>query len=169
MAKQKPQTEQKTTIRDWTEADAVLAEIAKVDQSLKKAEGEMNLKINDIQSKFQPSIDEFNAEKLKLERNLQLFCEERRDEFDKQKTKELSYGLVAFRLSTGALKTLKKWTWGSVEAFIGKSKKYQQYLIVKTSIDKNGLKADLDEKELAKIGCYIEQQEAFYYECFERK
>lgn len=169
MAKTKPQTEQKTTIKDWDEADTILNEIGKLNQNIKSEQADKNLAISKVQEKYQPGIDEMEAEKIGMARNLQLFCEERRAEFDEKKSKELSYGMVAFRLGTGALKTLKGWTWAAVEAFVGRSKKYNQYLVIKTSLNKNGLKTDLPQNELAKIGCTIEQEEAFYYECYERK
>lgn len=169
MSKAKPQEQQKSTIQDWTEADKTLKLIGVIDQKLKAETSEMNQKITSVQEKHQPTIDSLNAEKIGLERNLQLFCEERKDEFGDKKSKELSFGTVAFRLGTGALKTLKGFTWESVKLLVEKSAKFREYIITTTKINKDGLKTDLKEGELAKIGCYIAQEENFYYEAYERK
>ena len=168
MAKQKPQTEQKTTIADWNEADEIMKEIGKLNQNIKNDDADMNLAITKAQEKYQPGIDKMKEEKIGMERNLQLFCVEHRAEFDEKKSKELSYGMVAFRLGTGVLKTLKGYTWAAVEDIVQKSKKYKSFIVTKISLDKNAMKM-LPQGELAKLKCHIEQQEAFYYECFERK
>ena len=171
MAKTKPQTQQQSTIKDWQEADTNLKAIGNIDQAIKKLESEMNLKITAIQEKYQPDIDKYNEEKIGLERNLQLFCEEKRDEFDDKKSKELSFGIVSFRNSTPALKTLKGYTWEAVKNVVSKTKKYAaKFIKTKTDLNKQAiLNAGLKESELAKIGCVVTQEENFYYEYFERK
>ncbi len=171
MAKTKPQTQQETTIKDWQEADTVLRVLGTLTQKIKASESEMNLKITEIQQKHQPSLDNLNEEKIGLERNLQLFVESKRSEFDEKKSKELSFGIVSFRLSTPSLKTLKGFTWEAVKSVIAKSKKYaDQFLKTKTDLNKQAiLNANLKETELSKIGCVISQEENFYYESFERK
>ncbi len=171
MAKQKPKVDQETTIKDWQEADNLLLEIGTADQNIKKMTAEMNLKLNAIHEKYDSALDELKADKIGKERNLQLFCEEHRDEFtDDSKSKKLSFGIVSFRLGTGALKTLKGWTWKSVEEYIKKFKNLKEkYLVVKTTLNKEEMKASMNKNELAKVGCYIHQEENFYYECFERK
>ena len=171
MAKQKPQTEQKTTITSWQEADEVLKQIGNASQAIKKQESEMNLKITQVQEKFSPVIAELTEQKIGLERNLQLFCESKRDEFADKKTKELSFGSVSFRFATPSLKTLKGFTWESVKNIVKSSKKLASAFI-KTKEDLNKqaiLNADLKESELAKLGLTISQEESFYYEAFERK
>lgn len=170
MAKKKPQVDQKTTITSWEEADEQLANIGVLNQEIKKIEGEMNIKITEIQNKYQPKLAELTGEKIGLERDLQLYCEEHRSEFDEKKTMELSFGTVSFRWGTGALKTLQGWTWQSVENVIAKSRSLNdRFLIKKTILAKDLLKSELSDKELLKIGCYVHQKENFYYECFERR
>lgn len=171
MAKAKPQVDQKTTIKDWTEADNTLMEIGTADQNIKKLDAEKNLKITVIQDSYTEALDELKTEKLGLERNLQLFCEENKDDFDgDSKSKKLSFGIVSFRLGTGALKTKPGWTWKSVEEYIKRFKKLREkYLVEKTSLNKEEMKASMSIKQLDEVGCKIHQDENFYYEYFERK
>ena len=171
MAKTKPQTEQKTTILSWQEADFVLKEIGIASQNIEKQTAEMNLKITAIQEKHQPAIDEQTELKIGLERNLQLFCESKRDEFDEKKTKFLSFGSVSFRLATPSLKTLKGFTWDSVKNLIKSKKKLaESFIKIKEDLNKQAiLSSDMKESELTKLGLSISQEESFYYEAFERK
>lgn len=171
MAKTKPQEEQKSTLTSWLDADSVLQQIGSINSQLKKQEGEMNLKITKVQQAHQPEIDRLNELKIGLERNLQLYCESHREEFDGKKTKELSYGTVSFRYAPPSLKTLKGFTWEAVKAVVKGSKKLAgAFLKVKEDLDKNAiLSAELKETELAKLGLVIQQAESFYYESFERK
>ena len=171
MAKAKPQTEQKTTLNSWQEADFVLKQIGDASQEIKKNEADMNLKISKIQEAYQPKIDALNEEKIGLERNLQLFCESKRDEFNEKKTKELSFGSVSFRIATPSLKTLKGFTWESVKNIVKASKKLAgTFIKVKEDLNKQAiLTANMKESELAKLGLTVSQEESFYYESFERK
>jgi phage host-nuclease inhibitor protein Gam len=167
----KPQTEQKTTINSWQEADFVLKQIGNLSQMAKKHEAEMNLKITKIQESSQPLIDKVAEEKIGLERNLQLFCESKREEFNEKKTKELSFGTVSFRIATPSLKTRKGFTWESVKSIVKSSKKLaEKFIKVKEDLNKQAiLNADLRDSDLEKIGLIISQEESFYYESFERK
>jgi phage host-nuclease inhibitor protein Gam len=163
--------EQTTTLKDWQEVDETLRNIGILNSKLDQLTGEMNQRITEVQSKFQKTIDELNSEKIGLESNLKLYVESRRDEFSEKKSKELNWGIVSFRLSNPAVKTLKGFTWESVKLVIAKSKKYtEMFLKIKTDIDKNAILASgLSSQELAKLGVERSQTENFAYECFNRK
>ena len=163
--------EQTTTLKDWQEVDETLRNIGSLNSKLDQLTGEMNQRITEVQSKFQKTIDEINSEKIGLESNLKLYVESRRDEFAEKKSKELNWGIVSFRLSNPAVKTLKGFTWESVKLVIAKSKKYaEMFLKIKTDIDKNAILASgLSSQELAKLGVERSQTENFAYECFIRK
>ena len=164
--------EQTTTLKNWSEADDALKNIATINSKLNRLTGEMNEKVTQVQATYQPTIDELTAEKIGLETNLKLFAETRRNEdFDEKKSIELNWGIVSFRLSNPAVKTLKGFTWESVKLVILKSKKFsEQFIKIKTDIDKNAiLSSGLSSTELAKLGLERSQSENFAYECFERK
>lgn len=163
--------EQTTSLKSWMEADETLRQIGQLNSRLDKITGDMNLEITKTQSKYQPEIDKLNADKIGLEQNLKLFVESCREkDFIEKKSKELNWGIVSFRLSNPAVKTLKGFTWESVKLLISKSKKYAEiFLKTKTDIDKNAILASgLTATELSKLGVEKSQTENFAYEVFKR-
>lgn len=171
MAKTKPQTEQTTTLKSWEEVDSALKALAVISSKLMKEEASMNEDQLKIQQKYQPITDRLNAEKIGLERDIQLYCEGNKSMFDETRSFSLNYGKVGFRLGTGALKTLKGITWEAAKSLVKSSKKWRDnFLRVKEDLDKNAiLSSGLKKEELAKLGVYIHQEDAFYYEAFLKK
>lgn len=168
MAKTKPQTDQQTTLGSWSEVDSSLKAIAVIVSKIKKDEAQWNEERLKLQNKYTPVLDRYNAEKIGLERDIQLFCESQKDIFSESRSRALNYGTVGFRLGNGALKTLKGITWEAAKSLIKSSKKWREkFLRIKEDIDKNAIiTAGLKKEELAKIGVYIHQEDSFYYEAF---
>ena len=168
MAKTKPQTDQQTSLNSWSEVDSSLKAIAVIQTKIGKEESDWNEERLKLQNKYTGVLDRYNAEKIGLERDIQLFCESQKDIFAEQRSRALNYGTVGFRLGNGALKTLKGITWEAAKSLIKSSKKWREkFLRIKEDIDKNAiLSAGLKKEELAKIGVYIHQEDGFYYEAF---
>lgn len=171
MAKTKPQTEQATTLKSWEEVDSTLKAIAVIRSKIMQHESTWNDERLKLQNKYQPILDKFNAEVIGLERDVQLFCEDNKSMFDVNRSRTLNYGEVGFRKGTGALKTLKGFTWEAVKQVVKKSKKYaSQFIRIKEDVDKQAiLSAGLKKEELAKIGVYIHQEDAFFYDAYLQK
>lgn len=167
MAKVKPLTEQTSTLKSWSDVDGFLKSIAVIESKKMKEEADMNDAILAVQEQYQPGIDKLNAEKIGYERDVQLFCDKNKNEFEESRSKTLNYGLVGFRKGAGALKTLTGFTWKSVVSLLRSSKKYLPYLREKIEIDKNALiSSGMKTEQLAKIGLQIVQEDSFYYEAF---
>ncbi len=168
MAKTKPQTEQSTTLKSWEEVDSTLKALAVIKAKVMKEESDWNEDRLKLQNKYQPILDKFNAEIIGLERDVQLFCEENKSMFDTARSRALNYGTVGFRLGTGALKTLKGFTWEAVKQVVKKSKKYaSEFIRIKEDLDKQAiLSSGVKKEELAKLGVYIHQEDSFYYEAY---
>ena len=158
--------EQVTTLRNWTEVDQALNDISVRKTQVSTKEANMNSAILKIQESYQDSINSLNAEIIGLEKNVELYCLENKAEFGEKQSKELNYGIVAFRKGSGKLSTLKGFTWEAVKSIVLKSKKYREMFIkVTASLSKEAIiSAKLKETELAKIGCHIVQEENFSYE-----
>ena len=171
MAKTKPQTEQTSTLKSWAEVDSTLKSIAVIKSKVMQQEGELNDELLKAQQKHQPHIDKLNAELIGLERDVQLYCNENKEEFITQRSRELNYGVVGYRLGSGALKTLKGITWEAAKSLVKQSKKFREkFLRVKEELDKNAiLSSGMKKEELAKIGVYVHQEDAFYYEAYLKK
>ena len=168
MAKTKPQTEQSTTLKSWEEVDSTLKAIAVIKAKVMKEESDWNDERLKLQNKYQPLLDKYNAEVIGLERDVQLYCEDNKSMFDVARSRALNYGTVGFRLGTGALKTLKGFTWEAVKQVVKKSKKYAaDFIRVKEDLDKQAiLSSGVKKEELAKLGVYISQEDAFYFEAY---
>ncbi len=168
MAKTKPQTEQTTTLKSWEEVDSTLKAIAVIKAKVMKEESDWNDERLKLQNKYQPLLDKFNAEVIGLERDVQLFCEDNKTMFDVTRSRALNYGTVGFRLGTGALKTLKGFTWEAVKQVVKKSKKYAaDFIRIKEDLDKQAiLSSGVKKEELAKLGVYIHQEDAFFYDAY---
>jgi len=171
MGKVKPKTDQKTTLKDWDEVDSQLKAIATLKTKIMAEESEMNDQMLKVQQKYQPTLDKYNAELIGYERDLQLFCDERKGEFDEKRSKELNFGLVGFRKGSGALKPKQGFTWEAVKQVISKSKKFaERFLKTKIDIDKNAiLTADLKPAELDKMAVQVVVEDNFYYEAYLKK
>lgn len=168
MAKTKPQKEQETTLKSWEEVDSSLKAIAVITAKEMALEAEMNGKLQKVEQEYLPKVDRLKAEKIGLERDIQLYCEAKKDMFDESRSYSLNYGKVGFRLGTGALKTLKGITWEAAKALINSSRKWRERFIrVKEEIDKNAIQTSgMTKEQLAKIGMYVHQEDTFYYEAF---
>lgn len=168
MAKTKPQTEQTTTLKSWEEVDSTLKAIAVIKAKVMKEQSDWNDERLKLQNKYQPLLDKFNAEVIGLERDVQLFCEDNKTMFDVTRSRALNYGTVGFRLGTGALKTLKGFTWEAVKQVVKKSKKYAaDFIRIKEDLDKQAiLSSGVKKEELAKLGVYIHQEDAFFYDAY---
>jgi phage host-nuclease inhibitor protein Gam len=171
MPKTKSKAEEKSTLKNYTDVDNILRAIAIIDSKKMRLESEMNDALIKVQQKYQPQTDKLSAEKLGYVRDIELFCKQNKPEFEAQRTKMLNYGEVGFRKGTGALKTLKGFTWEAVKSVIKSSKKLaENYLRVKEEVDKSKiLTANLKPEELARMGLCIHQEDNFVYEAYLKK
>lgn len=168
MAKTKPQTDQQTTLNSWQEVDSALKAIAVITNKINKEESTWNEELMKLKNKYTALLNRYNAEKIGLERDVQLFCESQKDIFAETRSRTLNYGIVGFRLGNGALKTLKGITWEAAKSLIKSSKKWREnFLRIKEDIDKQAiLSANLKKEKLAKIGMYVHQEDSFYLEAY---
>lgn len=167
MSKQKTK-DLKTTLKTWEDVDDSLSIIADAQVSLNRTEAQMNAEILKIQKKYEPDMNHRSADILKEAHNIELFCNDHKEDFDEKRTRVLNYGKVMFRLGTPKLKTLKGFTWDAVKNLIKASRKMAaDYLRTKVDIDKQALlKAELKPAQMQKIGIQIVQEESFAYEPF---
>lgn len=90
MAKRK-----ETSIKGWDEVDSALRRMGEIDIALAKIEGDMTLRVNQIKAEADAKAEGLKA----LEEDITLFAEERKEEFAKNRTRELTFGIVAFRVT----------------------------------------------------------------------
>lgn len=165
----KTKTIQKTTLTSFQDVDQNLKLIGLDKAFTNKREAELNKRVLEIQNKYEEETREARERVMALEKDIELFCSEHRDEFVESKTIQLNFGLVSFRLTTPKLQPLRGNTWEVVLTII-KKLKLTRFIRVKEELDKDAIKAEFtDSRDLAKFGLQLTQSEQFYYEVFEKE
>ena len=84
-------------VNTWDEVDVALKRMGEIDIQTSKIVGEATLKINEIKEKAKPKIAGLDSERKHLEKIITLFCESKKDEFAKKRSREFNFGTVGFR------------------------------------------------------------------------
>lgn len=83
----------------WEEVDQSLRRMGEIEIAYNKINGEMTLKINEIKEEAAARANGIMAERAALEKAITVFCEQHKHEFIKARSVELTFGLVAYRVS----------------------------------------------------------------------
>ena len=159
----------KSNLQSWDEVNESLRRIAEKQSYLDAVIS----KYNEAEARRRKALDEkvnpIKKEIADMELDLNLYCEEHKEEFGKKKSKELSNGIVGFRLGMPKLKTLKGFTWKAVLELIKRSVFKDDYIrtkeeVAKDKIIQDALTKQIDEDVLDTMGVQVMQDEAFYYE-----
>lgn len=138
---------------------------------MKEQEANLNRKLQDVRDAFDSSTKSAREEKLSLEQDIELFCIENKDQFEKLKSKDYAHGKIGFRFGKPKLALLnRKYNWDTVVELVKKIIGVK-YLRPKVELNKEQMLADasgdnrtLTDEQLAAVGTKIDQEERFYYE-----
>lgn len=165
----KTKTIQKSSLTSFKDVDNSLKLIGLNKSFVSKREAELNKKVIDLQARYDEETREAREIIMAHEKDIELFCNERRDEFIDSKTITLNFGIVSWRLSVPKLSCLRGFTMETSLAIL-KKLKLTRFIRLKEEIDKDALKSEFtDSKDLAKFGLQLTQSEQFYYEVFEKE
>jgi phage host-nuclease inhibitor protein Gam len=161
----------KTTIANYTDLDLRLLELGSIETEVAEKEADMNAELQQIREKY-AKLNEENLEKKKeLVIDIELFCIENKDQFEKVKSKELTHGKIGFRFPPPKVVLLNRsYAWDTVANLLMKLYKDKYVRVVhepnkeKILADSFGEKKLLNKDDLAGVGLRIEQKEKFYYE-----
>jgi phage host-nuclease inhibitor protein Gam len=138
---------------DWNEVDQALRRMGEIDIRLLKLEGDMTLKLNEIRAEYDLKAEGLKAEKKKIEENIGLFAEGRKEEFAKTRSKDLTFGMVAFRIVSKVVVKSKAATLAALHA-LG----LVQYIRITEEPDKEAM-SGLDAGVLAKVGASLKTED----------
>lgn len=130
----------------WDHVDACLRHMGETDIAIEKIQGDMTLRINEIKAAAEAKAEGLKKARKDLEEAITNFCEKHKDEFAKKRSRELTFGVIAYKVTTKIVVRAKKACVAAMEA-LGLS----QYLRVEKEPDKE-LMLNLDDQTLAKIG-----------------
>lgn len=146
-----------TQLNSYDEVDAALQAIGGLNRELSMIEADANERIDEIKAAAKEQSQPLLDVRKNHEGAIQQFCEAHKADFAKEKTREMMFGSVGFRLSTkivikNVAQTLK--TLRDMELF--------QFLRVKEEADKEAMR-DLDDETLAEIGASRKIDDVFGY------
>lgn len=154
------------TCKTIEDAEKVMAEYATADAKLAKINATMDEKITAIRNQYADQIMELQDTKEEKLNDLHFFAEGNAQMFDKKKSILMAHGVIGFRTGTPKLKTLKKFTWGSVTELLKNF--LPEYVRTVEEPAKDKLLADRDNEEVSnlftKCGIEVAQDETFYVE-----
>ncbi len=137
-----------TDFLTWEEINGALRRLGEIDIAIGRIEGNVTLQINEIKAKADIEAEALLTERKTIEQKIETYCQTHKDEFAKKRSRELTFGTVAFKVTTRIVVKAAKACVAAMEA-LG----LDTYLKVKKSPDKEKM-LGLDDQTLAKIGAY---------------
>lgn len=151
-------------IKSRTEFDKVIDDTVTMQISKERLELRRDKAILAVRDEFDSDINDL-AEKMQVNViRAEKYAAEHRDELlpGKKKSSESTFAFFGFRTGNPTLILLnRKWTWKQVIENL-KTLKWFEFITVKESVDKDGLKAKFDADDLALLGTRVEQREVFF-------
>jgi phage host-nuclease inhibitor protein Gam len=158
---------QTSTFTSFEQVDAALLELGRHTAIVQKEEAKLNEEIQKARAASDKRIADSRQRTLTLSTDIELFCNEHKDEFDKPRTRDLTHGTVGFRMTPGKVALLnRKYNWETVIELLRRVKFGARYLRQVFEVDKDKILTDATAKEitdskLAAVGIKIQQADEF--------
>lgn len=137
-------------VNDWEEADDALRRMGEITIALTEAGGELTLKINKLKDVFKQSVAGLESERKYLEEQITHFCESKKAEFAKRRSKVLNFGLIGFRITTSVPIPRDRGKLSDLIATL-KHLRLSNCIKVEEKIDRDQINI-LDDGSIAKLG-----------------
>ena len=147
-----------TTLQSWDDVDRCLAEIGRIDRELGLIEAGQQESIDQIKASAKLAAEPLQNKKLGLELAIKDYAEANRAEFAKVKSRELTFGIIGFRLSTSVV--IKRVA-DTLQAL--KDLGLAHCIRTKEELDKDAMR-NLPLETLHNVGASLRQVDAFGYE-----
>jgi len=147
-------------IRDWGHADKLVREIGDCQGAIQKAEEDARKKIESIKAELAVKARPVQDMMTRRIRSLEAFAITHKNDFEKQKSKQLNFGLLGWRKSTAI--RIKKVTLEKIRQVFSRVKA-ATFIRTKESIDKEAL-AKLTDEQLTSVGARRESKDVFFVE-----
>jgi len=155
-----------TTYEDVNNAMAVMAEKKAY---IAKKESDMNVKINAIKEKYTEDTKDAQRELDNLMADIESFCNKNKSDFEKLRSRTLSFGTIGFRNNPPKVMLLnRKYNNNTVLELVKRLFK-GKYIRSKEELNKEDILADysqkiISDKDLSGFGLKIDSNETFYCE-----
>lgn len=147
MTTKKKTKTQATSINTWEEANLALKRMGELTVQKRNLENKKTELISDITAKFDTDAAPVLSELKALEKQINTFAIDHKDEFVDKRAKELSHGTISMRVST-SIRIISK----AICLKVLKAMDMQDYIKTSENPNKDMLKT-LSDIELAKLSC----------------
>lgn len=147
MAKKQLNLPATPNLSGWNDVNSALKRMGELTIGIRELENKKTELISEITSKFDSDAAPLITEIKSLENSILQYCDSHKDEFIKERTKELSHGSISMRVST-SVKIISK----AICLKVLKSMGMHDYIKVKEEPNKDMLKT-LPDIDLAKLSC----------------
>lgn len=162
-------------VRNLDECDEALRQIALIEITVGIAEQLKVAEQLEAENKFTTATASELARKKKLAEEVEAYYRANRKTFevDGKRSKELNFGRIGFQKGKPSLGLMKGWKWAKViEAIKGRfggTPRLDAFLTTTTKPNKEGIKAQLSDDEMEKIGVRLKQPDEFFIKTFPEK
>jgi phage host-nuclease inhibitor protein Gam len=147
-------------ITDWVEADRFIKQIGVLQDKIKEAERQAGDDINKAKTVLTTATEFPQGKITQFVDSLEAFAAAHKDDFGKERSKKLNFGLLGWRKSSSV--AIKKTTLEKIKAGFAKAKA-AMCIITKETVSKEAL-AKLTDEELASVGARREVKDDFFVE-----
>jgi len=147
-------------VPDWQHADDFVRRIGDLQMQINEAEHKAKDDIDEVKSELAEKTQPLQEQIELYYQSLEAFCATRKDDFGKNRSRKLNFGILGWRKSTSI--KIKKNTLELIKQIFSK-KKAAVYIRIKESIDKEAL-AKLTDEKLAGVGARREEKDVFFVE-----
>ncbi len=140
--------------------------VARIEVQLAGIKARRDKEIQAVHEKFKPDLEPLEDQRDLTAKLAEEYAAEHRGELlpKDSKSAESTQAFFGFRLGQPTMKTLsKKWNWEKITEAL-KSAYGDRFLRYKIEPDKEKLRSELNDAELAEVGLRVDQEDRFYIE-----
>jgi phage host-nuclease inhibitor protein Gam len=138
---------------EWNDLDQGIRRMGEIDIKLTRLEGDLTLKLNEIREDYDAKAEGLRVERKNIEGQITVFADAHKNEFMKTRSKELTFGTIAYRIVHRVAIRSKAATVAALEA-LG----LDSYLRIIKEPDKDAM-AGLEAGTLAKVGASLKTED----------
>jgi vacuolar-type H+-ATPase subunit I/STV1 len=160
-------------IRNLEECDKALKDLAEIEIKLEREDTKLKTAVQKAETARDEATREDIAKQSSLKQDIQIWYETSGRNLTElhagKKSLIRPFGTVGLKAGGKSLALLEGWDWDRVKdkiksAFKNEPKLRELMVVTKEDLDKNSIKKALDQKQLAKVGLCIKQEEKFFLE-----
>lgn len=148
------------SVPNWEHADNFIRRIGELQQKIQAEEAKAKSKIDQVKMNLAKQVKPHQGTIEVYMRSLEAYAISHKDDFKKQKSRKLNFGVIGWRKSTPI--NIKKKTLDLIKQVFSKAKA-AACIRIKESVDKEAL-AKLTDEQLASVGAQRKSKEVFFVE-----